>query len=72
MFNKVSSRSYCYFLEFSFFLVEKWIPPSKSETAEIGQKIEGILVVKVAKLNLIGISKDYIHPFPCHSTLAPT
>jgi hypothetical protein len=28
------------------FLVEKWIPPSRSETAEIGQKTEGILGVK--------------------------
>jgi hypothetical protein len=29
-----------------FFLVEKWIPPSRLETAEICQKIEGILGVK--------------------------
>jgi hypothetical protein len=29
-----------------FFLVEKWIPPTRSETAEIGQKAEGILGVK--------------------------
>jgi hypothetical protein len=28
-----------------FFLVEKWIPPTRSETAEIGQKAEGILGV---------------------------
>jgi hypothetical protein len=28
------------------FLVEKWIPPSRSKTAEIGQKTEGILGVK--------------------------
>jgi hypothetical protein len=28
------------------FLVEKWIPPSRSETAKIGQKTEGILRVK--------------------------
>jgi hypothetical protein len=27
-------------------LVEKWIPPSRSETAEIGKKTEGILGVK--------------------------
>jgi hypothetical protein len=27
------------------FLVEKWIPPSRSETAEIGQKTEGVLGV---------------------------
>jgi hypothetical protein len=47
MFNKVTSRSYSYFLKFSyFFLVEKWIPPSRSETAKIGQKIEGILGIK--------------------------
>jgi hypothetical protein len=28
-------------------LVEKWIPPTRSETAKIGQKIKGILGVKV-------------------------
>jgi hypothetical protein len=28
-------------------LVEKWIPPSRSETAKIGQKTEGILGVIV-------------------------
>jgi hypothetical protein len=28
-------------------LVEKWIPPSRSKTAEIGQKTEGILGVKL-------------------------
>jgi hypothetical protein len=28
------------------FLVEKWILPSRSEAVEIGQKAEGILVVK--------------------------
>jgi hypothetical protein len=28
------------------FLVEKWIPPSRSETAEIGKKTKGILGVK--------------------------
>jgi hypothetical protein len=28
------------------FLVEKWIPPSRSETAELVQKTEGILGVK--------------------------
>jgi hypothetical protein len=38
MFNKVTSRSYSYFLKFSFFLVEQWIPPSRSKPAEIGQK----------------------------------
>jgi hypothetical protein len=44
MCSKVTSRSYGYFLKFSyFFLVEKWIPPSSSETAEIGQKTKGIL-----------------------------
>jgi hypothetical protein len=31
-------------------LVEKWIPPSRSKTTEIGQKIEGILGVKTSKL----------------------
>jgi hypothetical protein len=29
------------------FLVEKWIPPTMSETPEIGQKTEGILGVNV-------------------------
>jgi hypothetical protein len=24
------------------FLIEKWIPPTRSETAEIGQKTQGI------------------------------
>jgi hypothetical protein len=39
MFKKVTSRSYSYFLKFSyFFLVEIWIPPTRSETAEIGFK----------------------------------
>jgi hypothetical protein len=28
------------------FLVDKWIPPSRSETAEIGKKTEGSLGVK--------------------------
>ena len=28
-----------------FFLVEKWIPPSRLETVENGQKTEGILGV---------------------------
>jgi hypothetical protein len=28
------------------FLVEKWIPPSRSETAKLVKKIEGILGVK--------------------------
>jgi hypothetical protein len=31
------------------FLVEKWIPPSRSETVEIGKKIEGILGVNSKK-----------------------
>jgi hypothetical protein len=43
MFNKVTSRSYNYFLKFSYFvLVEKWIPPTRSET---GKKTDGILGV---------------------------
>jgi hypothetical protein len=29
-----------------FFLVEKWISPTRSKTAEIGKKTEGILGVK--------------------------
>jgi hypothetical protein len=29
-----------------FFLVEKWNPPTRSETAKIGPKTEGILGVK--------------------------
>jgi hypothetical protein len=31
------------------FLVEKWLSPSRSETAEIGKKTEGILGVKQLK-----------------------
>jgi hypothetical protein len=39
MFNKVTSRSYSYFLKFSYlFWVEKWIPPGRSENTEIGKK----------------------------------
>jgi hypothetical protein len=30
---------------FILFLVEEWIPPSRSETVEIGQKTKGILGV---------------------------
>jgi hypothetical protein len=54
------------------FLVEKWIPPSRSEIAEIGQKTEGILGLKsgLAKINLlvyiiIFVSKTYyiLNPF---------
>jgi hypothetical protein len=30
-----------------FFLVEKWIPRTRSETVEIGPKKEGILGVKI-------------------------
>jgi hypothetical protein len=29
------------------FLVEKWIPPNRLETAKIGQKTEGILGVNI-------------------------
>jgi hypothetical protein len=36
---------------FILFLVEKWIPPSRSETAEIGKKTKGILGVKL-KINM--------------------
>jgi hypothetical protein len=44
---KVTSRSYSYFPQvLVLFLVEKWIPPSRLETAEIGKKTEGILGVK--------------------------
>jgi hypothetical protein len=31
-------------------LVEKWTPPSRSKTAEIGKKTEGILGVNYFKL----------------------
>jgi hypothetical protein len=30
------------------FLVEKWIPPNRSETAKIGKKTEGILGINQA------------------------
>jgi hypothetical protein len=46
MFNKVTLRSYGYFLKFSKKIwLEKWIPPSRSKIAEIGKKTEGILGV---------------------------
>jgi hypothetical protein len=35
------------------FLVEKWIPPSRSETAKIGQKTEGILGVNQPPMNFL-------------------
>jgi hypothetical protein len=39
MFNKVTSRYYGYFLKFSyFFLVEKWIPPSRSKLQKLVKK----------------------------------
>jgi hypothetical protein len=38
MFDKVTSRSYSYFLKFSFFFLEKRILPNRLETAKIGQK----------------------------------
>jgi hypothetical protein len=41
------------------FLVEKWIPPSRSETAKIGQKTEGILGVKLSY-------KLYVKRFKIH------
>jgi hypothetical protein len=31
------------------FLVEKWIPPSRSETTEIGKKTKGILGINHAR-----------------------
>jgi hypothetical protein len=36
------------------FLVEKWIPPSRSKTAKIGQNTEGILGVKPFNKNIYG------------------
>jgi hypothetical protein len=40
-------------------LVEKWIPPTRSETTEIGQKTEGVLGVKMTKyfMGLIPVFK---------------
>jgi hypothetical protein len=47
MFNKVTSRSWLLLQILILFLVEKWNPPTRSKTAEIGQKKpEGILGVK--------------------------
>jgi hypothetical protein len=43
------------------FLVEKWIPPSRSETAEIGQKTEGILGVNLLKNVLSKIHNEKLH-----------
>jgi hypothetical protein len=36
---------------FIFFWVEKWISPTRSKTAEIGQKTEGILGVNPQTMN---------------------
>jgi hypothetical protein len=48
MFNKVTSRSYGYVLKFSyFFLVKKWISPTRSETVDLVKKLEGILGVNM-------------------------
>jgi hypothetical protein len=46
------------------FLVEKWIPPSRSETAEIGKKIEGILGVKMGCtfIFLVFLKSFYMQP----------
>jgi hypothetical protein len=47
--NKVTLRSYSYFLKFSYFLfLEKLSFPTMSKTAKFGNKIEGILRVKGA------------------------
>jgi hypothetical protein len=35
------------------FLVEKWIPPTRSESAEFGQKTEGILEVNPKELRVL-------------------
>jgi hypothetical protein len=37
------------------FLVEKWIPPSRLETVEIGQKTEGILGVKTCTQTILSL-----------------
>jgi hypothetical protein len=42
------------------FLVEKWIPPSRSETAKIGQKTEGILGVKDYNVLSLDLKASYI------------
>jgi hypothetical protein len=44
------------------FLVEKWIPPSGSETAEIGKKTEGILEVKLGARNQCFVPMDWKVP----------
>ena len=53
MFNKVTLKILWLLLQvFILFGVEKWILPSRSKTAEIGKKIEGIL----------GVNPHYIFP----------
>jgi hypothetical protein len=37
-----------------FFFVEKWIPPSRSETVEIDKKTEGILGVEFDETHING------------------
>jgi hypothetical protein len=45
--NKVTSRSYSYFLKFSYLnFFEDLIFPTKSQTAKFGKKTEGILEIK--------------------------
>jgi hypothetical protein len=38
-----------------FFLVEKWIPPSRLEIVEIGQNTKGILGVKEHFTSIVGL-----------------
>jgi hypothetical protein len=45
-------------------LVETWIPPSRSETADIGKKTEGILGVKMENLILLLYANQYRNVFP--------
>jgi hypothetical protein len=51
-------------------LVEKWIPPSRSETAKIGQKTEGILGVKdqlcIMQILLLSIFVKYVNSVIIH------
>jgi hypothetical protein len=37
---------------FILFLVEKWNPPTRSKTAEIGKKTEGIVGVNTSEITL--------------------
>jgi hypothetical protein len=62
MFNKVTSRSYGFFIKvLILFLVEKWIPPSSQKLQKLVKKTEGILGVNLLKNVLSKIHNEKLH-----------